>query len=67
MATTITLKNIPADIYSFIQTEQAKIKIEKKQCIFSLESTIYKLLKDCKDQKNGSRSPGSPMRSISKT
>jgi len=46
MATTALLKNIPADVYAIIQEEQHKIKKQKGTNSFSLECTIYKMIRD---------------------
>lgn len=46
MATTCLLKQIPEEVYRIIQKEQSEIKQKKKIGKFSLESTIYKMIKD---------------------
>lgn len=42
------LTDIPADIYKFIQEEQAKIKIDKGINQYSMPATVYKMLRDYK-------------------
>lgn len=43
---THTLKKIPPDVYRILQREQADIKINRRSNTFSLESTIYKMIRD---------------------
>lgn len=45
----ISLKTIPEDVYAFIVKTQGEIKVAKKSCKFSLESTVIKLLKEIKE------------------
>ena len=40
------LKAIPADIYKIILKEQNKIKEEKNKSVYSIESTIYYIIKE---------------------
>lgn len=40
------LKNVPDDILKFILKAQLEIKLEKKIKQYSLEATIYKLLRE---------------------
>lgn len=46
MAKTLTLRSIPPDVYKFLLDEQWKEKKEKGRGMFSLESTVYKLIKE---------------------
>lgn len=43
-----TLKEIPADVYQFVQRQQAAIKEKKGTNQYSFECTIYKMLRDLK-------------------
>lgn len=45
----IKLKEIPTEIYQFILKTQGEIKVEKKSCQYSLEKTVFKMLKDLKE------------------
>lgn len=45
-STSYTLKAIPEDVYKMVQREQAEIKEKRGTGMFSLESTIYKMLRD---------------------
>lgn len=40
------LKSIPADVYKIILREQNKIKEEKNKTVYSMESTIYHIIKE---------------------
>jgi len=46
MARSITLRNIPPDIFKILLLEQGEIKNEKSLGKFGLEQTIYKLLRE---------------------
>lgn len=46
MATTCLLKAIPPEVYKIIQKEQSVIKLSKGIGKFSLQRTIYKMIKD---------------------
>lgn len=41
-----TLKAIPPDVYRIIQREQSELKIKKGTNLWSLECTIYKMIRD---------------------
>lgn len=43
-----TLKEIPPDVYQFVQQQQSKIKEKKGTNQFSFECTVYKMLRDLK-------------------
>lgn len=43
-----TLKEIPADVYQFVQRQQAAIKEKRGTNQYSFECTIYKMLRDLK-------------------
>lgn len=51
----ITLKKLPPETYQFILKNQGEIKVEKKTSQYSLEMTIYKLLKELQQIKEGKR------------
>lgn len=40
------LKSIPPEIYAIILREQNKIKAEKNKSVYSMESTIYHIIKE---------------------
>lgn len=42
----ITLRQIPDELYSFVVKIQGEIKNEKKTAQYSLEKTVYKILKE---------------------
>lgn len=44
MTTAITLKKVPKEIRDFLLEQQLKVK-KNKQCQFSIEQTIYKIIK----------------------
>lgn len=49
------LKAIPEDVYEILQEEQHQIKKKKKTNSFSLECTIYKIIREyvrCKSETN---------------
>lgn len=48
------LKKIPSEVYKMIQTEQAEIKKRKGTGLFSLERTIYTIIKEYNRCKNSS-------------
>lgn len=45
----ITLRTIPEEVYEFLLETQGKIKVDKKVSQYSLEQTIYKLVREHKD------------------
>jgi hypothetical protein len=47
MAKTLTLRNIPPEVYKILLDEQAKEKQVRGNGMFSLESTVYKMIKEC--------------------
>lgn len=47
MAKTLTLRNIPGEVYKILLDEQAKEKQFRGNGMFSLESTVYKMIKEC--------------------
>lgn len=47
MAKTLTLRNIPGEVYKILLDEQAKEKQARGNGMFSLESTVYKMIKEC--------------------
>lgn len=49
----IRLYDVPDDIYKMLLAEQSRIKLANNIGQFSLESTIYKLLREkCKETNN---------------
>lgn len=49
----IRLTDVPDDIYNMLLHEQSKVKLANNIGQFSLESTIYKLLREkCKETNN---------------
>ena len=51
----INLKEIPIDVMKIILREQGKIKSEKGIGQYSLEQTIYKLIRELKEIKDKER------------
>jgi len=47
MAQSLTLRNIPADIYKILLREQAREKESRSIGMFGLEQAIYKLIREC--------------------
>lgn len=47
MARAITLKNIPEDVFKILLDEQSKEKQAKGIGMWSLEKTVYKMIKEC--------------------
>lgn len=47
MAQTLTLRNIPPEVYRILLDEQAKEKQAKGIGMWSLEKTVYKMIKEC--------------------
>lgn len=48
------LKQMPDDVYKIILTEQGKIKAEKRISQYSLEQTIYSIIREwkrCREEK----------------
>lgn len=48
----INLKEVPIDVMRFILREQGKIKAEKSIGQYSLEQTVYKIIRDFKKIKD---------------
>lgn len=48
MASSLTLKKIPEDIYKYLLKQQGRIKVEKSKGVFGLEQTVYAIIRDCK-------------------
>jgi hypothetical protein len=48
----LLLRNIPEDIFLFLLKEQNRIKESRRLSQFSLERTIYGIIKDCEKFKN---------------
>lgn len=46
-----TLKKIPQDVIEYILKSQGLIKAEKKIGQFSMESTVYKIIREHKESK----------------
>lgn len=46
----ILLKEVPKDVYDILVDEQAKVRKEKNK-VFSLESTVYKIVREVKNEK----------------
>ncbi len=51
----VKLKEIPDETFRFILKTQGEIKVEKNVCQFSIEKTIYKMLKELQEIKEGKR------------
>lgn len=51
----IKLKNPPPEVYHFILKNQGEIKCEKNTSQYSLEMTVYKLLKELQKIKEGKK------------
>lgn len=52
----INLKTIPIDLLKFILKTQGEIKSDKSIGQFSLEQTVYKIIKDLKEIKEKEKS-----------
>jgi hypothetical protein len=48
MASSLTLRDIPPDVYKILITEQGLIKAEKGIGMFGLEQTIYSIVREWK-------------------
>lgn len=46
----IQLRNVPDDVYCFIQKSQLEFKLKRGTGVYSLESTVIKLLKEQVDR-----------------
>lgn len=46
----LLLKNMPDDVKEFLLKKQGDIKVEKKISQYSLEQTIYKIIRDYKEK-----------------
>lgn len=51
----VKLKCIPEDTFAFILQTQADIKVEKKTSQYSIEKTIYRMLKEFQEMKKVKR------------
>lgn len=52
MAKSITLRNIPTDIFQILLREQHKVKAHRSIGRFGIEQTVYKVIRDferCKE------------------
>jgi hypothetical protein len=52
MAKSITLRNIPCDIFQILLREQHKVKAHRSIGRFGIEQTVYKIIRDyerCKE------------------
>lgn len=48
----VTLTNVPDDVFTFLLKKQNQIKEQKKVSQFSLERTLYTVIKETKDFKD---------------
>jgi hypothetical protein len=46
MAKSITLRNIPSDIFQILLREQHKVKAHRNIGRFGIEQTVYKIIRD---------------------
>lgn len=52
-----TLKDMPADIVKFIREEQNKIKEKKGVRVYSMDLTVYHLLRELRACRKGEEMP----------